>query len=203
MEKIEVFSPELDRFKIEEVRKSAETMLELLPDHFFEVPASSSGKYHPVYALGPGGLVRHVKVALMILEDLFISESYGTYNEKDEDLIRMALMLHDGLKFGYVQKKYTLPEHPILMHDFVKKNKSQLIISSDEADFVAGLILTHMGKFNLDKNKKPIMPIPKTQPEKLVAECDYISSRPYLNVNFDGNLIVDGVGREKFLRPKK
>ena len=46
------------------------TLIELLPNYFFEVPASSTGKYHPEFALGDGGLIRHTKVAVRIAYEL-------------------------------------------------------------------------------------------------------------------------------------
>lgn len=42
-----------------------------VPMDFFTQPASSSGKYHPSYALGVGGLVRHTKAAMIMAKMLF------------------------------------------------------------------------------------------------------------------------------------
>ena len=69
--KKDVFNVELEKFENEDVRKSTEVILEMLPDYFYEIPASLSGKYHPAFSLSKGGLVRHVKVAMRILEEMF------------------------------------------------------------------------------------------------------------------------------------
>ena len=69
--KKDVFNVELDKFENKNVRTSTETILEMIPDYFYEIPASSTGKYHPDFSLGEGGLVRHVKVAMRTLEEMF------------------------------------------------------------------------------------------------------------------------------------
>lgn len=45
-------------------RKFVQTMLPAVPPYFYTVPASSTGKYHPRYTLGSGGLLRHTKAAI-------------------------------------------------------------------------------------------------------------------------------------------
>ena len=51
----ELFKKELAYIKDEKIRNSLILILEELPDYWFSVPASSTGKYHPKYALGEGG----------------------------------------------------------------------------------------------------------------------------------------------------
>lgn len=45
-------------------------------DEFYHAPASSTGKYHPDYALGDGGLYRHTEAAVKIAHDLLDLEWY-------------------------------------------------------------------------------------------------------------------------------
>lgn len=61
IKKIEIFENELNLIKNVDLRKLVELSLQSAPDYFFTIPASSTGKYHPQYALGEGGLVRHTK----------------------------------------------------------------------------------------------------------------------------------------------
>ena len=194
--KKDVFNVELNRINDQDVRQSAEIILEMLPDYFYEIPASSSGKYHPAFALGEGGLVRHVKVAMRILEEMFKDKAFGTDDDHKKDLIRMAVLLHDGFKSGVINTGHTCCEHPIIMSNFIFENKDKLLISEEEAKFVSRLILTHMGPWNKDKNEKEIMPVPKTREELLVHLCDFLASRNFLNVYFEDNEICDSVGRE-------
>ena len=197
--KKEVFNTELSRFENENVRISAENILDMIPDYFYEVPASSSGRFHPAFSLGEGGLVRHVKVAMRVLEEMFRDEAFGIYDSYTKDLIRMALLLHDGFKSGLVNSGHTVSEHPVLMSNFIKDNRDKLLISEEDASFVSSLIISHMGPWNKDKNGKEIMPVPKTREELLVHLCDYIASRNFLNVSFEDNEIVDSASREKKL----
>ena len=70
-EKINMFQREINYIKTERYRENIKKLISCLPDYFFEIPASSTGKYHPNYALGEGGLVRHTKVAVRIAYELF------------------------------------------------------------------------------------------------------------------------------------
>jgi len=201
--KKDVFNVELNRIENDNVRISTENILEMLPEYFYEIPASSSGKYHPIFSLGEGGLVRHVKVAMRILEEMFKDEAFGIYDEYMKDLIRMALILHDGFKSGITNSGHTCNEHPIIMSKFIIDNKDKLLISEDDAKFVSSLIITHMGPWNKDKAGNVIMPVPETREELLVHLCDYIASRNFLNVYFENNEISDSVNREKTLTLNK
>ena len=198
--KKDVFNVELSKFEHENVRISAETILNMIPDYFYEIPASSSGKYHPEFSLGEGGLVRHVKVAMRILEEMFRDEAFGVYDSYTKDLIRMALIIHDGFKSGITNCGHTCSEHPVLMSKFILDNQNKLLISPEDAKFVASLVICHMGPWNKDREGNVIMPVPKTQEELLLHLCDYIASRNFLNVSFLDNEIVDSVNREKTKR---
>ena len=156
-----VFKVELDRMQNQNVRASTELLLNMLPDYFFEIPASSSGKYHPSFSLGEGGLVRHVKVAMRILEEMFRDEAFGSYDDYTKDLLRMALMLHDGFKSGITNCGHTCNEHPVIMSNFILENMDKLYIAPKDAQFVASLILTHMGPWNKDRQGNVIMPVPQ------------------------------------------
>ena len=52
MNKVEEFEVELGYIKDETILEDCRTMIGALPDYFFLVPASSTGKYHPSYSLG-------------------------------------------------------------------------------------------------------------------------------------------------------
>ena len=197
--KKDVFNVELAKFENENVRESAETILEMMPDYFYEIPASSSGKYHPEFSLGEGGLVRHVKVAMRLLEEMFRNAAFTDYDSNTKDLIRMALLVHDGFKSGITNCGHTVNEHPVIMSKFIIDNADKLQISKEEAKFVASLVITHMGPWNKDRAGNVIMPVPTTKEELLVHLCDYFASRNFLNVHFENNEIADSVDRGKVL----
>lgn len=118
--KTEVFKNELFWIGNSDIRSFVSEQIDRLPDYFFEVAASSTGKYHPSYALGEGGLVRHTKAAVAIAKDLLGLEMYGKYSAEDKDIILAALILHDGMKHGTVGGKYTVATHPTEMADFIQ-----------------------------------------------------------------------------------
>ena len=67
----EKFEQEIELIKNPAIKNIAKQGVDLLPDYFFKVPASSTGKYHPSFALGEGGLYRHVRAAVGIAVELF------------------------------------------------------------------------------------------------------------------------------------
>ena len=73
----ELFKDELNYIKSEDLKKSLVVILKSLPDYWYSVPASSTGKYHPEYALGEGGLLRHSKAAMRIGYELLSDPVIG------------------------------------------------------------------------------------------------------------------------------
>ena len=70
---------------------------EVVPDYFWHVPASSTGKYHPNFAQGEGGLVRHTKAAMCVAEELLRLEEFMYANR---DIVYAAIIIHDCFKYG-------------------------------------------------------------------------------------------------------
>ena len=101
------FKIELSYIKDDRIRKSCETILDMLPDYFYEIPASSTGKYHPSFSLGKGGLVRHVKVATRIANDLFEDPSFKSkYTRNEKDIMSYHLILGFRLINGINKKDF-------------------------------------------------------------------------------------------------
>ena len=48
----EKFNKEINYIKNDRIKNSLVIMLDKLPDYFYHVPASSTGKYHPSFSLG-------------------------------------------------------------------------------------------------------------------------------------------------------
>ncbi len=188
MDKVLKFSRELEYINSDKVKKACQEMIKLLPDYFFEVPASSTGKYHPEYALGEGGLLRHSKAAARIGHELLEDPSIGDkYTALEKDLMIMALILHDGLKSGLTQEKYTRFDHPILMADYIMDNEDKLDLDIPEIEFVCDVIKTHMGNWITDYNGVEVLEKPKTKYQNFVHMCDYLASRKCILLPFDEN----------------
>jgi len=192
MEKIEVFKKELSYIKNPKYLNDIKVIISLLPDYFFEVPASSTGKYHPSFSLGNGGLVRHTKVAVRIAVELLNNNSIFTNFTSDEkDLIIMAILVHDGLKSGLEKSEYTKFEHSILVSNYIKENKDKLSLNEEELNLLTSMIESHMGEWNTNAYSNVVLPKPTTKYQKFVHMCDFLSSRKFLDVKFENNDIID------------
>ena len=186
MNKIEVFNEEYKFIKNKRYVENLKVLVEMLPDYFFEIPASSTGKYHPEYSLGKGGLVRHTKAAARIAYELYGTSCVtGIYSDEEKDLMVVALILHDGLKSGEEKEEYTRFDHPILIANFIKRNKDKLTFTDSEIEFLCNVISSHMGEWNKDINGVEVLPVPKNKYQKFVHMCDFLASRKCLEVKFD------------------
>ena len=68
--------PILNTIVSDDIREFAEVLVEGLPDYIWHVGASSTGKYHPAYSLGDGGLMRH-QIAVVRFLNYFFEERYN------------------------------------------------------------------------------------------------------------------------------
>ena len=187
-DKIKVFTKEFSYIEDESLRKDAKYLISKLPDYYFEVDASSTGKYHPKYASGKGGLSRHIKSAVKMAHELLLDPSISKpYTSRDKDLIIISLLIHDGLKYGKVKETYTRFDHPILIRDFVEEEKDNLSMNSDDIEKVKNAVASHMGPWNTSNYSSVILPLPKAPMEKFVHMCDYLASRRFINLEFDEN----------------
>lgn len=192
MKKVEKFKTEISYIKDTSIRKDLRKLISMLPDYFFEIPASSTGKYHPKFAAGEGGLVRHTKAAVRIAYELLNNNITGMrFSDKDKDLIIMALVLHDGLKCGNDKKLCTKFDHPLLMSMLIMKNANKLTLDIDDVRKVCSMIESHMGEFTIEPStEKEVLPKPRTELQRFVHMCDYLASRKFLDIDFDDGDIL-------------
>ena len=188
MEREEMFLDELSYISDENLGDCLLNIINMLPDYWFSEPASSTGKYHPEYALGDGGLLRHSKAAMRIGYELLSNPAIGDkYTDREKDLMLMALLIHDGLKLGIPKEKYTRFDHPILMGSFILDNKDKIGLSLKDAEFIDEVIKTHMGPWTSDYNGNEVLERPRTKYQNFVHMCDFLASRKCLLVPFDEN----------------
>ena len=189
----EYFIKELFYIKNQRIRESANTLVNLLPEYFYHIPASSTGKYHPKYALGDGGLLRHTKVVVRIGYELLNNNSIGhSFTSDEKDLMLLGMMLHDGLKSGLIQEKYTRYDHPLLAAQFVIDNKDKTKLTDLEIKLLTNAMESHMGEWNTDYNGNEILPKPSNKYQRMVHMCDFLASKKFIEVEFDGlNNIVN------------
>jgi hypothetical protein len=176
------FEYELSLIKNPVIKDIAEQGIGLLPEYFYKVPASSTGKYHPDYALGDGGLYRHVRAAVGIAIDLF---RINNFTEDEEDMIIVSLLLHDGWKQGLNGSGNSTHTHPVVASNVLReKIKTHTKQKADFLEVICGNIETHMGSWSTSKWDKTVLPEPQTEMQKFVHLCDYLASRKDIEFNF-------------------
>ena len=190
--KTDSFKCELNYIKNDEYKKAAKELIELLPDYFFEVAASSTGKYHPSFSLGDGGLLRHTKALVRIGVELMNNESLNhKFTDDEKDLLIISMIMHDGLKHGRDYSKYTKFEHPLIVCDYIKENKENISLDKEEINFICKVISSHMGQWNTSDYSDVVLPLPKDKYQRFVHMCDYLASRKFLDIKFKDNDIIE------------
>jgi uncharacterized protein (DUF3820 family) len=178
-DKIKLFVNEINDIKDNNLRAFATELIASAPDYFFTVAASSSGKYHPPFDLGEGGLVRHTRFVVFIAESVAMSYCY---NDRDTDMLIVAALAHDIQKQGSGDGKHTVWEHPELAMEYVWKiyDEHKFDIPKKDIEIIANAVHSHMGKWGNNpsflRGNKPL-PMPKTEFEKALQVADYIASR--------------------------
>lgn len=159
------------------IRDFVEYMMDKeVPDYFKHVPASSSGRYHPPYALGDGGLVRHTIAAVKILVHI-TSLEYLHIDSLTRDKMIAATILHDAYKQGRKgETRHTVKDHAKVSHDEIIKCASENDLET-VGDQIAKLVLSHMGEWSNNK--------PGNRIAFLVHLSDYLASRKDILINFD------------------
>ena len=188
-ERLKFVQPILNTFENEDIKEFAAVLIDGLPDYIWRVGASSTGKYHPSYSLGDGGLMRHQIAVVRFLNFLLELEQYSSkIDNRKRDLMRVAALIHDGRKSGtqedYEKSKYTKFNHPILMADVIRSYDGQYL-NHEEIEFIANIISKHMGQWNVDKKTGVTLPKPDDLYSELVHLADYLASRKSLTMEFE------------------
>jgi hypothetical protein len=186
-ENYKVFEAELNTIVNDDIREYAIELLKNAPDYFYHVAASSTGKYHPQYALGEAGLKRHTQALVRIMNHLLKLEQYNYFTDREKDLLRVSGLAHDIEKHGENGSSFTVHDHPMLAANFALKFCSQDTISQEEKDFVADCIRSHMGSWVTSKRSSVVLPKPQTEAQKFLHMCDYLASRKDIEILFDNS----------------
>lgn len=184
----EIFDEILATFENEDIKTFATKCIDAAPPYWHSVPSSSTGKYHPQYALGDGGLVRHTLALVRILNHMFGVESIANqFTSRERDLLRTAGIAHDMMKSGtqedYENSKWTKFDHPLLAARMVYDMDG---LDKDERKYIATAISSHMGAFNTDKRHPNIvLPKPEDKSQIILHLADYLASRKDIEIKFD------------------
>ena len=179
------FAKEIGYIRNEKIKENAIILINKMPDYFFIEAASSTGKYHPEFSQGIGGLLRHTKAAVRIAKEILDTETFGNFYTQDEkDLIILALIMHDSVKRGD-NERYTRTDHPLLACKLIDDTKKELTLSEEQIELLKSMISSHMGEWNKDYDGNEILPKPETKYQRIVHLCDLLSSKKFLDVIFD------------------
>lgn len=176
VDRLTYFESILSLIQIDEIRDFCKLLLTDADDYFFEKPASSTGKYHPQYALGDGGLARHSMSVALIMNDILETNCYS-FTRIEKDLLICAAIVHDIKKYGNGTSGFTVKTHPELAGNYVIEESKKANLKSEYALFISDAVLTHMGQFGNEQ--------PQTDAQKLLHIADCLASRKYLEVDFN------------------
>lgn len=172
-----MFEEILETIENDDLKDLAKELIETIPPYFYEVPASSTGKYHPKYSVSDGGLYKHT-IALCRFLNYLMEVSHFTSREKD--CLRIAGIMHDSRKSGtqeaYEKNKYTNFDHPLQAAKVVRSFMGR-DWNDEEIELIASSIETHMGQWNTDKHTNIVLPVPKNKYQQLLHWADYLASR--------------------------
>lgn len=178
MKNIKLFEREINLIINEDLRMAVKSyMEEAVPDYFWTIGASSSGKHHPQFAQGEGGLVRHTKAVVMFAEELLRMSSYAYMREEYKDYVIAACIVHDTMKYG-VDKfdKEQCKDHA--------KNAAEAFrsycwtnIPYAPSEFLLNAIAAHMGQWSTEKEDRPFTSI-----DRCVHMADYMASRSFIDI---------------------
>lgn len=177
-DRLKLFVNELNEISDEKLRNFAEDLIANADDYFFTIAASTTGKYHPQFDLGVGGLVRHTRCVV------FFSICEATsrcFEEHEKNLLIVAALAHDIKKLGDGSGKYTVPDHPKWAAEYILARQEETkLITKKDAKLISDIVYSHMGKWGAQDG----MPMPKTELEKALQSADYIASRKEI-LDFD------------------
>ena len=188
MNREELILNELDLIKSERIQNACVKIVNLLPEYWFTVAAASTGKYHPEYALGDGGLGRHTVAVVRFLNHFFEIECIrNQFTSRERDLLRVAGLMHDSRKSGsqedYEKNKYTKFDHPLLAANVIRTLEG---LPKEEIELIAHAVESHMGQWNTDKrNPDVVLPKPKDKYQIFLHLADYLASRKDIEILFD------------------
>lgn len=172
-------SQEINRIQNTQLREALMAYFKnIVPDYFWTVPSSSSGKFHSSFDSGEGGLVRHTKMCVLVAEELLRLEEFS---QIDPDCMYAAMLLHDSFKQGRDGRHYRA-DHPRLAADAWRDFAKAMGLPENITMAITYAIAWHSGQWSGPSTRDNF-----EKPNAYMAEikcahlCDYIASRGFFN----------------------
>lgn len=145
---------------------------------FWKSGASSSGKFHPQFTKGEGGLVKHTRAVVWVCEELLKMSSYAYMKPEYKDYARVACLLHDTCKYGGLEENHDCYKiHGELAADTVAHAWFEFFGGSHCPELLTMAIRSHMGQWTENREDRPF-----TNIDRLVHLADYIASRSFWDI---------------------
>lgn len=178
-QKIAVFQPLLDKFETEEMMLYCKDMIKTIPDYIFEMPSSTSGKYHNATQCLPHGQIYHIIMFAEILNYLLAlkcnMEKFKSPRQRDA--MRCVPIFHDALKCGTGGSTFTVHEHPMLAGTWVRETTVEHDVDASAKEAIARMCERHSGEWTTSKKSTIVLPEPENEMERMIHMCDILSSR--------------------------
>ena len=178
-QKVAVFQPLLNKFETEEMRIYCTEMIKQIPNYIFDMPSSTSGKYHNKTQCQPHGQVYHILMFAEILNYLLAlkcnKEKFKSPQQRDA--MRCVPIFHDALKCGLEGGAWTVHEHPMLAGAWVREAQVEHDIDTNAKEAIARMCERHSGEWTTSKKSKVVLPEPENDMERMIHMCDILSSR--------------------------
>ena len=176
MKDLKLFEREFNLIKNEDLRNTTEAYFdEKVPYYFWTDGASSSGKFHPQFSQGIGGLVRHTKAVVMFAEELLKMSPYCDLTDEEKEGVIVACLIHDTIKYGETdimtksKYKFHADNGAKAFQEFAI---TQCGYTPDKK--ILNAVRTHMGKWGIQK--------PACLMDDCVHLADYIASRNFIDI---------------------
>lgn len=185
-----VLDKEIAMVEDDEIRRFTKEALVLVPQYFFDLPSSTSGKYHPKDERDEGGLVLHTRRCVAVADDLARTMLLSPF---EHSLLISAAILHDTFRCGFENRerieKGVLKTDPL--HAFYPMVAFEKLFAEDKYPVgreVCEIIAQHLGRWS------PFQILPS---ERYIRDlgttlhiADYIASREKILVDVD-NVYTD------------
>ena len=169
MEKaLEIFMDELLTFenKGSGVYDFTREVLQFLPEAFWK--CGDNEKISSVAA--------HTKLSLEYANVLLkLEHVQRVFNELDRDMIRSALLLHDGFLYADGGEHRRQPEHPYIMSLYIMNAYWEKFLPTYIRADIASMVETHSGQWN--SAGSAVWRKPERKNECFVHECVYLASK--------------------------
>lgn len=167
----------INQINDEKIRLFVQTVLNSLPDEFYLMRTSITGKYHPPECNEVGGIIVHIQRACYFGK-LFIDSCKWDRNDIRGDLLIAAILLHDIGKKEKYNNGWEYPNHPIEGMKFASHFKN--LITEAQYNCISGCILHHMGIFGPKSILKPLNKY--NMLELYTYQADFLASKKELKI---------------------